>query len=273
MAGEARPVRRKGSWGKRVGIAIAAVLLLGAALFTFLVLTLSYKIPSGSMIPTLLMGDRVLVMRSRGEPRRGDLVMIPSPEHPEQVFLKRVIGLPGDKLEFIDGRPIINGWLAPHCRVGSYPVQGRAYELYIEYLGESVHGTLLEGPVDAGTCKENEDCESGRACRAGHCGQLEGPWVVPQGELWVVGDDRPNSFDSRQWRGGLGQGARIDSVMGGPRVIYQRAQLSGDAQHEWVWERADGPPLLPHELSGSLGPALEKCLKERPAAAEPPKGP
>jgi signal peptidase I len=236
---------------------IAGLLVVGKLLVPV------YKMPSGSMIPTLLLGDHVAASRAVGEPQRGDIIVFPFPENPSQLFLKRVIGLPGDKISFHDGRPILNGWSVPHCRVGRYEVELTTYELFIEWLGDHAYGVLLDAPVDGGGCKDTTDCGPGMVCHDGTCGNLQGPWVVKPGETFVIGDNRMNSHDSRSWRGGLGAGVPIATIQGAMKLV-----LTSSAAEGRTFFPADGPPLLPPKMA-SLGPALEKCLKEKPAKTSP----
>src|SRR2546427_598049 len=84
---------------------LAALLVAGRglALATRVWLVEAYKIPSGSMRPTLVVGDHTFVTKTPWSPRRGRVIVFPFPEHPEQDFVKRVIGLPGDRLSFTNG--------------------------------------------------------------------------------------------------------------------------------------------------------------------------
>jgi signal peptidase I len=110
-------------------VAIAVALALRAFVVE------AFKIPSGSMIPTLQVGDHIFVNKfifgpaipwtharvwTRMPPKRGDVIVHAFPEHPEQDFIKRVIAIPGDKLEARNGHPWINGWEVPSCSVGLY---------------------------------------------------------------------------------------------------------------------------------------------------------
>src|SRR6185436_14713139 len=137
---------RKGEmreYAESIGIAVAVALLLRAFVVE------AFKIPSGSMIPTLMIGDHIFVNKftygplvpwtdkrlfSRLPPDRGDVMVFKFPENKEQDFIKRAIATPNDTLEALDGRPIINGWLVPHCYVGPYRYEGRAAELFVEFL-------------------------------------------------------------------------------------------------------------------------------------------
>jgi signal peptidase I len=229
---------------------------LGALGYTFFL----FKNPSGSMIPTLLVGDRFVTRRGfHTPPRRGDVIVFRFPENPAQEFVKRIAAVPGDTLEALDGRPVINGWLAPHCYVGPYPQEGRTGHLYVEYLGDATYGTLFDQKTGEQACKADAECGEGR-CRGGVCGTLQGPFTVHRDEVWVMGDNRNNSHDSRSWRGGLGAGVPFDNVHGTALKVWLGA-VGGR-----FGAPIDGPPVLPPEAS-ALQPALDGCLRDRPPPA------
>lgn len=83
----------------------------------------AFKVPAGSMMPTITVGDHFfvdkIVYRKR-DPRRGELAVFKYPEHPEQDFVERVAGMPGDKIEVHDAVLVINGWEVPRCAVGAW---------------------------------------------------------------------------------------------------------------------------------------------------------
>lgn len=159
-----------------------------------------FRIPSNSMMPTLLTGDFILVNKftyglrlpitnqkivAMGAPERGDVVVFRPPHHPEQDCIKRIVGLPGDKVSYRDGRLTINGEPIIYAPIGTYQGRGNGTEMtgaqeLREQIGKHVHRILLraESPL---------------------MDQGEGDWVVPEGEYFVMGDNRDNSEDSRYW--------------------------------------------------------------------------
>ncbi len=97
-------------WGKAIGIAVIAALFLTQVVFV------NAKIPSGSMENTIMTGDRVLGFRwsyFNSLPQRGDVVMFYYPDDEREIYVKRVIGLPGDKVQIIEGRVYINDAQTP----------------------------------------------------------------------------------------------------------------------------------------------------------------
>ena len=244
----------------------------------------AFKIPSGSMSPTLVIGDHLFVSKlAYGPlipgterrlyarlPPRADVVVFRFPENPAQDFIKRVIGTPGDRLEFINGRPVINGWLVPHCHVGPILRNNRPAELFVEFFGERSYFTLFDTSPDEQACRADADCAAGHACRGGICGVPQGPFHVAPEELWVVGDDRHNSHDSRSWRGGKGAGVPFDHIKGRATSVWMSFLPGGGIAQDRLFLDVHGPPKLPVEYEATLGPAVEKCLRERPSQTMPP---
>jgi signal peptidase I len=230
----------------------------------------AFKIPSGSMLPTLQIGDHIFVNKfiygpevpftktrlfDRMPPHRGDVIVFshPVPALSPDDLIKRVIALPGDVLEVDSGHAIINGWSVPSCPVGSYVVSEDAFgasqgELFVEYL----EGTAYLAFYD-------QD----------HVPQRQGPYEVKPGEVWVMGDNRHHSADSRAWpnsSGGLGRGVPEPNIKG--RAMFVWAPLSR------MFVDLMGSPVLPKGAPPELLTAIASCLEKRPAPAEtvPPAG-
>ena len=277
---------RKGElreYAESIGVAVAVALVL-----RFFVVE-AFKIPSGSMIPTLMIGDHIFVAKyaygpllPRSDtrlydalpPNRGDVMVFKFPENKQQDFIKRVIALPGDTLEAVDGRPVLNGWLVPNCRVGkmSLPHGARGY-LYVEYLGEKSYLTMYDDPLNTITCRDDRSCGGGRSCRGGICGLLQGPYEVGQDEAWVMGDNRNNSHDSRSWKGGMGAGVPFENIKGRAMFVWWSWDPRGGVALDRIFVNVMGPPKLPPGVKPELVANLKKCLDERPPVSEttPPR--
>ncbi len=264
---------RLGAWRKsevrEYVEAIAMAVAVAFALRAFVIE--AFKIPSGSMIPTLMVGDHIFVNKfsygpaipytksrvwTRMPPHRADVMVFAFPEHPEQDFIKRVVALPGDKLEARGGHPIVNGWEVPSCRVGvwSYsdydsPITRHEGELFVEYYGDQSYLTFYD-----------------RA--SGAFPEYQGPYFVKPGEVWVMGDNRNNSHDSRMWFGGQGGGVPFENIRG--RALFVWLSVSDNGM-DWSREFAPvmGRPRVP-PVAHALDPALEQCLKSRPVVTTPP---
>ncbi len=156
-----------------------------------------FRIPSGSMMPTLLVGDFILVNKFAygvrlpvlnnkvlvvGEPQRGDIAVFRFPRNPEVDYIKRVIGLPGDRISYFGKQVYLNGDPVKLTSLGRYQGVGQGKDMtgsirMIEELPGVEHTVLvMPGP-------------SGR----------EGDFEVPQGHYFMMGDNRDNSNDSRYW--------------------------------------------------------------------------
>ncbi|MDI1430996.1 signal peptidase I [Polyangium sorediatum] len=283
---------RKGEmreYAESIGVAVAVALILRAFVIE------AFKIPSGSMIPSLMIGDHIFVNKltygplipwtekrlfSSLPPTRGDVMVFKFPENKEQDFIKRVIAAPGDTLEAINGRPIINGWLVPHCYVGRYGNDGWLYVEFLEdksYLTLFAHDDMHPNGPDEPTCKGQEECGIGQSCKAGICGHLQGsptPFKVNANEVWVMGDNRYNSHDSRSWRGGLGAGVPFENIKGRAMFVWMSFAPGGGIAQDRLFVNVMGRPKLPGGLDASLQAGLDKCMRERPPVSQttPPPG-
>jgi signal peptidase I len=283
LVGEHLARWRKGEmreYAESIGIAVAVALILRAFVVE------AFKIPSGSMIPTLMIGDHIFVNKftygplipwtdnrilARLPPARADVMVFKFPENKEQDFIKRVIAEPGDTLEAINGRPVINGWLVPHCYVGQFHYESRTAEIFVEYLGDKSYFTLFDANPDDQTCAAGEDCSnSGLVCRSGVCGTLQGPFKVAPEEVWVMGDNRNNSHDSRSWRGGLGGGVPFENIKGRAMFVWMSFLPGGGVSQDRLFVNVLGRPHLPASQEAALGPATDKCMKDRPTQTTPP---
>ena len=147
-----------------------------------------FRIPSGSMMPTLLQGDFIFVKKyayglrlpvierkiiETGNPERGDVVVFRLPSDPSINYIKRVVGLPGDEINYDQHRLVINGEL---IELERNPAATHADPRFVEKLGERSHDILITNPQFS---------------------VRDGVYRVPEGHFFVMGDNRDNSRDSR----------------------------------------------------------------------------
>ena len=156
-----------------------------------------FRIPSGSMMPTLLIGDFILVNKFTyglrlpvlytkvvevNRPERGDIVVFRFPDNPSVDYIKRVVGVPGDRIAYYNKQLYINGKRVDLSPVGPYVGVGQSRSMtgalqLVESLSGVRHGVLIRDGQPS----------------------VEGTFVVPDGEYFVMGDNRDNSNDSRYW--------------------------------------------------------------------------
>lgn len=157
-----------------------------------------FRIPSGSMLPSLHIGDFILVNKFKygirlpivnqkildlSAPERGDVMVFRFPNNPKLNFIKRVVGLPGDKIAYVDKKLYVNGTMVNVVEDGEYAYQeisnrGHSADQFLETIDASTHTILIDGRI------RNIDMEV----------------EVPEGHYFVMGDNRDHSNDSRSWR-------------------------------------------------------------------------
>jgi len=152
-----------------------------------------FRIPSGSMLPTLEVGDFILVSKSSygiripvlnkklidfSSPERGDVIVFRYPEDPSVDYIKRVVGIPGDKITYQNKTLYINGDPQPQLQLGNYQVDryGQFARLQETLNGKS-HDILVNTRIAA----------------------TDSEYVIPEGHYFAMGDNRDNSRDSRAW--------------------------------------------------------------------------
>ncbi|WP_342616875.1 signal peptidase I [Rhodoferax sp. GW822-FHT02A01] len=185
---------------------IITVFLLRSFLFE------PFKIPSGSMIPTLLVGDLILVNKftyglrlpvlnkkitEGNKPQRGDVMVFRYPPKPSLDYIKRVVGVPGDTVAYLNKRLTINGVVQPTAAVPEFFDEDsmRYFKHYEEVLGGVKHRILNDD--DRPAFVPGADQFAGRE---GCSYTIEGVTCkVPPGQYFMMGDNRDNSMDSRYW--------------------------------------------------------------------------
>ena len=187
------------SKSKFVEYAEAIIIAILIAFFIRTFIVQAFKIPSGSMKPTLLIGDHILVNKfiygvkipfirknliSISEPKRGDGIVFIYPEDRSKDFIKRVIGVGGDTIEIRNKKIFLNG----------LPFQ-------------DTHGVYVDDFIIPGTIQPRDNF---------------GPMTVPKGAVFTMGDNRDQSYDSRFW--GV---VDLKDVLGKAFIMY------------WSWNRED----------------------------------
>jgi signal peptidase I len=221
---------------------------LAIALVIRTVLFQPFNIPSGSLIPTLLIGDYLFVSKySYGyshfslpsfvdldpsampgrlfasQPKRGDIIVFKLPRDGETDYIKRLIGLPGDKIQMIKGRLYINGTIVERTALPPYQMPGefdRPADVthYEETLPGGVKHQIIELRGDDGDLDNTP------------------VYTVPPNNYFMMGDNRDNSLDSRvpADQGGVGY-VPFDNLIGRAEVIFFSVEEGESAWQVWRW--------------------------------------
>src|SRR6202167_1545895 len=226
------PEVRRTPWAVGTGVSGSLQSLLGTVVIAVFVITFivqAFQIPSPSMENTLLVGDYLLVNKlcyGRGSAaayfmpyrrvRRGDIVVFHYPVDPAQHFVKRVIGVPGDRVRLVNKQVLVNG----------LPLK-EPYARFSRTADDSFRDNfprldVLAGPTPEWWVQLHKLVEDGQL-------------IVPEGHYFVMGDNRDNSYDSRYW--GFVPRANI---IGRPLVIY------------WSVQGAEGDGTAPSTVSDKL---------------------
>ncbi len=238
---EAKSQANEGGLGETLKVIVQA-LLIALVVRTFLFQP--FNIPSGSMIPTLLIGDYLFVSKYAygysnhsftfsptlfkvrifgSPPKRGDVVVFKLPRDGTTDYIKRVIGLPGDKIQVKEGRLYINGEIVPReplPKVTSEDLYGREGPVatYKETLPVGVSHTIIEIQGDSGF---NDNT---------------GVFEVPADHYFMMGDNRDNSTDSRvpPDQGGVGY-VPFENLVGRAEVTFFSVAAGEPAWAFWKW--------------------------------------
>tara|TARA_B100000959_G_scaffold280204_1_gene341622 strand:- start:141 stop:953 length:813 start_codon:yes stop_codon:yes gene_type:complete len=198
---------------------LAIVLVLRSFLFE------PFQIPTGSMIPTLEVGDFILVNKYAygvrlpvvgtkimevGEPKSGD-VMVFIPPHEDEYFIKRVVGIPGDRVRYQDKTIYINDEKQTQVFVAQIPPDKPQYLVYREMLAGVEHLIHRDPYRDTRTLE----------------------WVIPEGYYFMMGDNRDQSSDSRYW-GNVSE----DKIVGKAIAVWLHKEpglrLPGFSRNDWI---------------------------------------
>ncbi|EHM02157.1 signal peptidase I [Acetobacteraceae bacterium AT-5844] len=204
-----------------------------------------FNIPSGSMIPTLLVGDYLFVSKyaygySRHSlpfspdlfegrifgslPERGDVAVFKFPRDNTTDYIKRIIGLPGDRIQVRNGRLFVNRQEVPRESLGLYTVEGDGPRITVRRYRENLPASPDGSPTSHEILEATDD----------------GPYdntpefLVPEGHVFAMGDNRDNSLDSRDMISGVGF-VPLENLVGRAEMIFFSVDGSAAWWEVWGW--------------------------------------
>ncbi|MGV3577366.1 signal peptidase I [Brevundimonas sp.] len=227
---------------RTVAIGLAAAVLIQTVAFQ------PFTIPSASMEPGLVVGDYLVVSKSaygwsraslplnpplpsgrvfERLPERGDVVVFRRPSDPQETWIKRVIGLPGDRIEIVGGQVIVNGAALTQRALGpglDLDQPGRPVERVEERQADGRAYVTFDGGPGLGDDRPAD--------------------IVPEGQLFVMGDNRDNSLDSR-WSPDVGVGLLpVTNVIGKAEIVVASWDPGAALWKPWTWFKLRSGRLL-----------------------------
>jgi len=239
MSPSVQKKRQQGALAENIRV-MASALIIALVIRTFLFQ--AFNIPSGSMEGTLLVGDYLFVSKfSYGyshyslpfspplfsgrvfgsEPKRGDVVVFRLPRDDSIDYVKRVIGLPGDRIQMIDGLLHINGMAVKREQAEDYVDDEGPRPVHVKRWHETLPNGVSYYTLDRIEHSEYDTTE---------------PYIVPSGHYFMMGDNRDNSLDSRVAPGNGGVGfVPYENIIGPAEMIFFSIGDGGSAWQVWRW--------------------------------------